>query len=180
MNPSPLHHKLFETFLISVLPIILLCVIARLLFPKKFQSVVIIGVLILTFLPSEGSFIAILLLLIICVILIGFLAVYSFSNQNDEEFDDDLYDLLHLSIPLIIVTPPSEPHLTNLPPQYKEQDANFLMVLLRSGRRRRRNGNSRSRSRSSNRRKGARWMALFLKRLSDTSFHELCFVWSFS
>ncbi|EGG07763.1 uncharacterized protein MELLADRAFT_105642 [Melampsora larici-populina 98AG31] len=156
MNSSPSYHKLFETFFFYVLPIILLFVIVHLLFPKKFQPVVIIGVMILAFLPSEIIFV-ICLILLISSILAGFLALCFFANEIIN-FDQDLDDFPPSSIPIIIVTPPvpdivitppTEPHVTNLPPRYEQQDARFLLVIPKSrSRRSKRRNASTSRSRS--------------------------------
>ncbi|EGG09664.1 uncharacterized protein MELLADRAFT_124050 [Melampsora larici-populina 98AG31] len=130
MNPSLLYHKLFEILLIYVLPTILLFVIVHLLFSKKFRLVAIIGVMILAFLPSEVTFIICLFLLVFSI-LAGFLAFCFFANEIIN-FDRDLDEFPPSSIPIIIVTPPTESHFTNLPPRYFQQNAVFLMVIPRS------------------------------------------------
>ncbi|KAH9812440.1 secreted protein [Melampsora americana] len=125
MISSSLNHRLFKLSLVYVLPTILLLVIAHL--------------------PSEITFI-ICLLLLICLILAVFLSICFFANEFIN-FDKDLDDFPPSSIPVIVITPPTEDHVTNLPPRYEEQDANFLLVIPRSSRRKRRSG-SKSRSRS--------------------------------
>ncbi|EGG07761.1 uncharacterized protein MELLADRAFT_124047 [Melampsora larici-populina 98AG31] len=159
MNSSLLYHKLFQILLIYVLPTILLFVIVHLLFPKKFRLVVIIGVMILAFLPSEVTFMICLFLLILSI-LAGFLAFCFFANEIIN-FDQDLDDFPPSSIPIIIVTPPipdiviTPPtglHVTNLPPRYGQQDPAFLMVIPRSIRKKR----SKARSRSPDGRRGSK------------------------
>lgn len=140
MNPPPLHHKFFESFLLYIIPTILLYKIIHLLIPKKFRTIVTIGIFILSFLPSEVSFIIILSLLT-CAILAGFLPFCSFANEIIN-FDQDLDDYRLIPIikitpppedtPMITITPPTDAHRTNLPPRYYQQDPVFLMVIRRS------------------------------------------------
>ncbi|EGG07760.1 uncharacterized protein MELLADRAFT_124048 [Melampsora larici-populina 98AG31] len=187
MNPSLLYHSLFEILLIYVLPIILLFFIVHLLFPKKFRLVVIIGVMILAFLPSEATFIICLFLLIFSI-LAGFLAFCFFANKIinfDLGFDDFPPSSIPIviatpPIPVIVITPPTKPHVTNLPPGYYQQDPAFLMVIRKSIRTKRK---SKTRPRpgprpsAPNGRPGSRWMALFYVFL-NTLFHGIRWVFS--
>ncbi|KAH9812438.1 secreted protein [Melampsora americana] len=98
-------------------------------------------------------------LLVLVSLLIGSLVLCFFANEL-LNFDVDLDDSPPLSIPVVVITPPTEGHVTNLPPPFEEQDPNFLRSIRRPRRIHRRTGSSKSKARSLNKRRGARWISL--------------------
>ncbi|KAH9812433.1 hypothetical protein DFH28DRAFT_1031232 [Melampsora americana] len=148
MVPASLLAIIYSEFFLYYLgPTILLYIIVHLISPKVLRSIIFRLVLLLV------SFIVIFS----CAILIWLITSTSPKPKIRTSSPSTP------CIPTIIITPPTEDHITNLPPIFEEQDQNFLTTYplsrLRRGRTNSRAssfalGSSRSRSRSP---VGSRW-----------------------
>ncbi|EGG07637.1 uncharacterized protein MELLADRAFT_105650 [Melampsora larici-populina 98AG31] len=125
-----------EFFLYHIGPILLLYITVSLISPKVLRPIIARVVLLLV------SFLVIFL----CVILIWSISYFSPKEERRSSSPLPLPSPSPSRLPTIIVTPPTEDHITNLPPAFEEQDQNFLTTLYLGSRPMRGRSNSRASS----------------------------------